>query len=141
MAVETPRDDQQVLELVAERATISKRAVQTGLVRVSTHVEEHQELIREALRRDEVVVQRVAIDQIVETPPVVRQEGDTMIYPIVEEVLVVKKRLLLKEELHVIRTSRLETVEQDVTLRAMHADAQRTPTPTTNPALRIEEEL
>ena len=115
--------------IMEERATISKETVETGRVRISTHVEEHHALVREDLRHEDVRVERVPVNRIVAIAPVVRREGDTMIYPIVEETLVVEKRLLLKEEIHVIRTSRLETFEQDVTLRAMHADVQRSPTP------------
>ena len=121
--------DDLTLQLVAERAVVSKQTVETALVQVSTRVEEHQELISQALRRDEVVIKRIPVNRIVEAAPDVRHEGDVVIYPILEETLVVEKRLLLKEEVHVIRTSRLETVEQEVTLRAMHADVQRTPTP------------
>ena len=141
MTIEIPIQDDLTLALIAERATVSKETVETGRVRISTHVEEHQELITEALRRDDVVVERVPINRIVETAPVIRREGDTVIYPIVEETLVVEKRLLLKEEIHIICTSRVETIEQEVTLRAMHADVQRTPTPTPNPAPRDQKEI
>ena len=139
MTAETPSKDPMILELVEERATVSKRTVETGRVRVSTRVEEHQELIRETLRHDEVVVERVPMNMIVQTAPAVRREGGTMIYSIVEETLVLEKRLLLKEEIHIICTSRLETIEQEVTLRAMHADVQRTPTPTPIPTDQEED--
>lgn len=46
-------------------------------------------------------VQRVPIDKIIDQPVSPRQEGDTMIFPVVEEVLVVQKKLVLKEEIHV----------------------------------------
>ena len=46
-----------------------------------------------------------------------------LIIPVVEEVLV--KRMFLKEELRITRTSTLEPIERDVTLRVMHADVQR----------------
>jgi stress response protein YsnF len=45
------------------------------------------------------------MNQRVETAPQVRREGNTLIIPLLEEVLVVEKRLILKEELHL-------TVEQ-----------------------------
>ena len=116
------------LALVEERVAVSKTVVETGRVQVSTRVEERQAHVLEALRHEDVVVERVAIGRVVETAPLPRQEGDTLIIPIMEEVLVVEKRLILKEEIHIIRTSRIEPFEQDVTLRAMHADVQRTTT-------------
>ena len=84
--------------------------------------------MRETLRHEDVVVERIPIGRIVDAPPAPRQDGDTWIVPIFEETLVLEKRFLLKEEVHVIRTSRLEPFEQDVTLRAMQADVQRTTT-------------
>ena len=128
MTPESPSKNDMSLSLVEERATIVKTMVETDRVRVSTFVEEHEEVVRETIQRNEVRVERVPINRIVETAPPVRQEGDAVIYPVLEETLVVEKRLLLKEEIHVISTTRLEPFEQAVTLRAMHADVQRTPT-------------
>jgi stress response protein YsnF len=55
----------------------------------------------------------------------VRTEGDVTILPVVEEVLVVETRLLLKEEIHVRRTATRETVEIPVTLRRQRAVVER----------------
>lgn len=63
----------------------------------------------------------------VEATPAVREEGDVTIYPVMEERLVVEKRLFLKEELRVTRTVRLEPFEQEVVLRSMTADVERLP--------------
>ena len=116
-----------VVPVVEERVVVSKETVETGRVRVTTHVEERTEQVREGLRHDDVVVERIPINRIVDTAPVIRREGDTVIYPVVEETLVVEKRLLLKEEIRIICKSSVETVEQQVILRAVHADVQRTP--------------
>ena len=96
-------------------------------VSVSTRVETRQELVREALRREDVVVDRVAIGRDVDVVPAIRQEGDTVVYPIVEERLVVSKQLFLKEELHVSYRITTEEVVQSVDLRSVHADVERTP--------------
>jgi stress response protein YsnF len=49
--------------------------------------------------------------------PTVREEGDTIVIPIVEEVLVVERRLFLKEEVHVGRVTSTERHHKSVTLR------------------------
>ena len=126
MTSEDPASDF-VVPLVAEAAVVTKKAVTTGRVRISTHVEEHSELIREALRYDDVVVERVEIGDVVQVAPEVRMDGDVLVYPIVEEVLVVEKRLVLKEEIRITRRSRVDTVEREVTLRSVRADVERTP--------------
>lgn len=116
------------LPLVAEQAVVSKETVATGSVRITTHVETRRQLIQEALKHDDVVVERVEIGDVVQVAPEIRMDGDVLVYPIVEEILVVEKRLVLKEELRISRRSRVETVEREVTLRSVRADVERTPT-------------
>ena len=118
-------DEGQALQLVEEQLVVSKTEVETGRVRLSIRVDERTERVRDALRRGDVEVRRVPVNEVVDEEPSIREEGGVTIYPIVEEILV--KRLLVKEELHITRTSTLEPVERDVTLRAMRADVERTP--------------
>lgn len=68
-----------------------------------------EESIQQSLTRDDVSVERVTIDRYVDAPPAVRTEGDILIVPVLEEVLVVEKRLKLKEELCI---SNRQVVEQ-----------------------------
>ena len=119
--------DDLTLPLVAEQAVVGKERVETGRVRVTSHVEARRELIRQALEHDDVVVERVEVGQVVSAAPEIRMEGDVLVYPIVEEVLVVEKRLVLKEELRITRQRRVETVEREIVLRSVHADVERTP--------------
>src|SRR5581483_12103193 len=53
---------------------------------------------------EEVQVEHIPVNRIVETRPGVRQEGDVTIVPVIEEVITVQKRLLLREEVRVTRT-------------------------------------
>ena len=50
---------------------------------------------------------------------------DTDVVGLVEEVLVVEKRLILREELHVRKHAGTRTVEQPVTVRSMRAVIER----------------
>ena len=125
--VEDDLADGLTLPLVAESAVVAKDTVTTGRVRVSTRVEERRELVSEALKHDDVDVERVTLGHVVQVAPEIRMDGDVLVYPIVEEILVVEKRLVLKEELRISRRSRVETVEHEVTLRSVHADVERTP--------------
>ena len=120
-----PAGDDLIVPVVEEQATVSKTLVETGRVQVSTRLEEKASLVREALRHEDVVVERVPIGETVETAPSIRQEGDTFIYPIVEEVLFVQKRLILKEEIRIRYVVRTENVEREISLRSMHADIAR----------------
>lgn len=126
---EVARGEEIVLPLIAETARIDKRAVETGRVRVSTRTETIEQILRENLRSDHVDVTRVALNRTLaegEALPQVRTEDGVTIIPVLEEILVVEKRLVLKEEVHVRQTTSGEDVEVPVTLRRQHAEVERT---------------
>ncbi len=106
-----------VLPVIAEEAEIHKRTVETGRVRLTKRVHEREEEVTQPLLREEVQVERVPINQYIDQPAEVRQDGDTTIIPVMEEVLVVEKRILLKEEVHVTRQRRTEEQTRTVNLR------------------------
>ncbi len=114
-----------VIPVIEEEAFLDKRVVETGKVRISKRVSEREELIDEPLFREEVTIERVAVNQYVDQPPQVRHEGDVMIIPVVQEQLVMQKRLVLVEELRV-RKQIVETHQpQSVTLRREEIDIKR----------------
>src|SRR5215208_351480 len=106
----------EMIPLLKEELGVDKRSVVTGKVRVRSVVDTIEELVHAALTDERVEVTRVPMDREVEAAPSVRTEGDVTIVPIMEEVLVVEKRLVLKEELHIRRSVTLENVEVPVTL-------------------------
>ena len=116
---------EEVIPIVEEIATVAKQKVVTGRVRVRTLTETVEELARAEVQREDVDVTRVPIDKVVESAPQIRTEGDVTIIPVVEEVLVVEKRLLLKEEVHIRRRIATETVEVPVALRKQRAIVER----------------
>jgi stress response protein YsnF len=61
----------------------------------------------------------------VDIAPEVRTEDGVVIVPVLEEVLVVEKRLFLKEELHIRRSVTQEEVEVPITLRKQRAVIER----------------
>jgi uncharacterized protein (TIGR02271 family) len=114
-----------VVPLHEETVSVDKRRVERGRVRVTTKVAEHEEIVRHALEQEDVEVTRVPIDREVDARPEIRQDGDTTIIPLVEEVLVVERRLVLREEIHVRRVTRTVQAEQPVTLRSEDAVIER----------------
>ena len=115
--------------IVEEEAHLGTRRVESERVRVSTHTDLVEEHLRETLRSDEVEVMRVPVNRTLEpgeAAPTIRTEGNVTIVPILEEIAVVEKRLLLREELHILRDTTTETVEVPVTLRKQRAVVDRT---------------
>jgi uncharacterized protein (TIGR02271 family) len=120
------REDYAVIPVMREELAIGTRMVETGRgVRITKHVTERQEEVVQLLYREQLDVEHLPRNQLVDAPPPVRYEGATMVVPLCEEVLVIEKRLLLKEEVRVTRReSRVRHAEQ-VTLRTEHARVER----------------
>lgn len=107
-----------VIPVIEEQLHIDKVVVETGKVKISKKVHEREEEVNISLTHEDVNIERVEINQYIQTPPPgVRYEGDKMIIPVIKEVLVVEKRLLLVEEIHVTRRIIETTETQHVTLR------------------------
>ncbi|MEX2673168.1 MAG: YsnF/AvaK domain-containing protein [Phycisphaeraceae bacterium] len=118
--------DEQVIPLAEEQLRISRKAVPTGKVIVEKTVHEWEEVVDEPTLHEDVEVKRFPIGEYVEETLPIRQEGDTTIVPLYEEVVVVKKRLRLKEEVHITRRQRREHREpQRVVLRREEASIHR----------------
>ena len=116
-----------LIPVIAESIDVSKRVVNRGGWRIAKTVETHHETVDLPLMRDEVSVERVAVNQLLQSDatPGVRQDGDTMVVPIFEEVLVVEKRLMLKEELRIHRVRKEFHAPQSIELRRERVSVQR----------------
>jgi uncharacterized protein (TIGR02271 family) len=116
-----------VIPLFEERLAVTRQVMPTARVQVSRVTHSHEELVDELLSREKVEVERVAIDQLVETMPPVREEGDYLIIPVVEEVLKIERVLVLKEEVRIRRVQHTERYQERVTLRRQQAVVNRLP--------------
>jgi stress response protein YsnF len=82
-------DGRETVPLVEEQAVVRKRKRLTGGVRIRTVVHDDEQVVDAPLRAEQVEVKRVALDDHwVEAPIPVRQEGDTTIVTLHEEVVV-----------------------------------------------------
>jgi len=121
--------DEIIIPLVAEALQVGKEEVITSVVRVHKFINEREEVVTQPLNREDISVERVAINRLIDTAPDVRQEGDTMIVSLVEEVLVVEKRLMLREELRITKRQTTEEHSETVVLRSEDATVERLPPP------------
>ena len=109
------------LPLLAEEVSVTRRRVAGSTVRVATVTREREQLVDEALTHERVEVERVPIGRVVDAVPPVREEGDTTVMPVVEEVVVVERRLVLKEEIRIRRVRTTERHRESVALRTQEA--------------------
>ena len=118
--------DTEVIPVLREEVRVSKREVETGRVVVHKTVSERDENVEMLLRQTDVSVERVPVGRTVTEAPASRQEGDVLIIPVMEEVLVVEKRLVLKEELHIRKTTSERTAHEVVRLRTENVQIEPT---------------
>jgi uncharacterized protein (TIGR02271 family) len=110
-------DDVVRIPVTEERLHVGKRLVQGERLQIHKIVHEMQEQVDVPLLSEEVEIRRVPVNRTVDAPLDVRYEGDTMVIPLLEEVVTVQKQLLLREEIHITK-KRTETHQTEaVTLR------------------------
>ena len=122
------REDADKISVMEEELLIEKKQVVDGIVEVKTrtaHVEENHEM---SLDRQQVDIERVPFNIVVDVVPEVRFEDDLTIIPVLEERLVVEKRLVLVEEIRIRKTTVSETEHVSAVLRKQRVTVDRTET-------------
>jgi stress response protein YsnF len=127
-----PRDadsksDDIIVPLQAESVSIDPRTVEGDTIRLTVRTKTRDHVVDEELKRTNVEIKRVPIGRIVDAAPPVRTEGDTIIVPVMEEIVVVERRLLLKEEIVLHRVHTFERHRENVPLREQEAVIVREP--------------
>ena len=117
--------DQFIVPVMQEELDVETRTVESGRIRVNKRVETTESVIDEPLLVQSYDIQRTAVNRIVEDVPAPRYDGDTLVLPILEEVLVVEKRLILREEVRI--TPKREQVRDPQThsVRREHVEVER----------------
>jgi stress response protein YsnF len=116
-----------VIPVLEERAVIGTRAVESDRVLVRTRVETRDETVERLLRSDTVEVERVPVGRVVETAPEPREEDGVLIVPVIEEELVLRTRLVLREEVHIRHVQGTRPVRREVRLRRELVTAEHLP--------------
>lgn len=109
--------DRIVVPVREEVLVPTTRPIELGEVRIHKRVETvpYEALVE--VTRDDVAVERVTLNRDVDAVPAPRQEGETLVIPVVEEVIVTEKRLVLREEIRVTRRQVTESVPVRETVR------------------------
>ncbi|MDT0632252.1 YsnF/AvaK domain-containing protein [Rubrivirga sp. S365] len=122
------------LQEVEERLAISSRVRETGRVVARTVTETVDEPVDGAGWRETVDVERVPVGREVDAAEPPREEGDVTIIPVYEEVLVVQKRLVLREEIRLTTRRTPTDGPTHVTLRRQRVEVERLPPSDAGPA-------
>ena len=76
----------------------------------SPEVLEPEQLRNAGFFQDDYDIEHVPVGRIIDAPVTQRQEGETLVLPVVEEVLVYRRKLYLREEIRITR--RKKTVDE-----------------------------
>lgn len=124
------RDDDRTLKIpiIEEAVEVGIRDVVTGQVRVRTVTDTEDATVERDLYRSDVQVERVVVNRWIEDGaeiPTTRTEGNVTIVPLIEEVLVVEKRMRLTEEVRITFNEATDTTHVPVRLRKQRAIIER----------------
>ena len=113
------------IPVIEEQLHVGKRSIVTGTVRLDKHIGVYEEALDIPLAVRSFDIERVVLNQPIEAAPAVRQEGETTIYPLVEEQLILTKQLILREELRVTRRDTERRDARTVSLRRESIEVTR----------------
>ena len=115
------------IPVIQEELHAGKRIVETDRgVRLRKTVSEEVWRVDDLLEQQNLNIEHVPVNRWVEGEvPVRRYEGNTLIVPVLEEVLVVEKRLSIKEEIRITARSYQQPVSEHVVLRSEHVAVER----------------
>ncbi|HLL42812.1 MAG TPA: YsnF/AvaK domain-containing protein [Segetibacter sp.] len=120
-------DNKITIPILEEQLTVGKKVIETARVRLSKTINESIESLEIPLTGEEIVVNRVPKNELVDVMPAAsRYEGDVMIIPVLKEVAVIEKRIMLVEEIHVSKKQTEKTETREVTLRKEEIKVTRT---------------
>jgi uncharacterized protein (TIGR02271 family) len=137
-SVSAGTDGRLQIPVVEERLEVSTRQIDLGEILVHKTVDEVEEVRQETLHREDVQIERVRVNRRVSVPEERRQEGDWLIIPVMEEVFVVQKQLVVTEEIRIRKQLVAEEREIHGTVRRERASIEdtRAQHPPTAPARR-----
>lgn len=115
---------QQTLPLAEEQAEITKTKVVDRRVRLTRTTHSDEKVLETELSQEQVIVEHVIKNEPVDENniPQVREEGDILIIPVVEEQVEIIKRYVLKEEVHIRKVKKTELYQEKVILRRQEFD-------------------
>lgn len=105
------------IPLAHEQVTFSTEKVTEGRVTVTRKTVEKQQSIEEQLVHEQIEVRHIAKGTPVDSIPPIREEDGVTIIPVVEEQIEVIRRLVLKEEIHIIKKTESTPFKDVVTLK------------------------
>lgn len=113
------------IPVIQEQVQIGKDTSEESLVKIKKLVSDHTESFNIDLKTENFSIERIAINKELDEPAQVREEGDDLFFPIQEEIVIVKKKILLKEEIKITRNKKTENKTISVKLKKETVEVER----------------
>jgi uncharacterized protein (TIGR02271 family) len=115
------------MPVLRERLKVGRRRVESGRVIARTTTTTEEVPIDEALEADDIRIERVPIGRFVDAPVMPAFEGDVLVIPVMEEVIVLTRRLRIVEEVRIHRRTTVRRHREIVPLRRQTVRIERRP--------------
>lgn len=127
-AIRTAPAEPLVVPLLEESLQVTTRLVDSGRgLRMHKTVLETPHSVEQTLLQEAFSIEHVPLDRVVsqDALPSTHYEGDTLVIPVLEEVLVIQKELRIKQEIRITRVQHAVPTTQTVILRSEQVDIER----------------
>ena len=114
------------IPVIEEKVRVRRRKVEIGRIAIVKKVESREEVVDEPTIAHEYRIERVPINKTIDAPAPIRRHGATTILPVMEEILVVKKQLVLREEVRITRVRTEHRNPRRITLRRETVEVRQT---------------
>jgi uncharacterized protein (TIGR02271 family) len=107
-----------VIPVIEEVLKVDKEVIETGRIHIRKEVTKEDIRMEIPVINESYAVEKIPVkNQIFDQPPTIRNEGDTMIIPVIKEVAEVIIRYEVTEEIHVTKNKAFTPKTQQVTLK------------------------
>ncbi|HCW46534.1 MULTISPECIES: DUF2382 domain-containing protein [Mixta] len=120
-------EQHEIIPLAEEQAEVTTTRVVDRRIRIHRSTTTAEKLLETELWHEEVEIKHIAKNETLEEGyfPQVRQEGDVLIVPVIEEQVEIIRRHILKEEVHIHKLKKNEQFQQKVTLRSQEIEISK----------------
>ncbi|WP_413740030.1 DUF2382 domain-containing protein [Sodalis sp. RH14] len=112
-------NDNKIIPLAEEHAELNIARVVDRRLRVTRTTHSEEQLLAAELYQEQIDIEHIAKNEELEEGrfPPIRQEGDVMIIPVVEERVEIIRRYILKEEVHIRKLKKETPFQEKVNVR------------------------
>jgi uncharacterized protein (TIGR02271 family) len=121
-----PFHEEVTIPVIAEELAVEIQAIERGRIQVFKRIETREEIVNACSVHENIVVERIPFHRLLESEiPEVLDDGEVLIIPVIEEILITEERPVLKEEIRISKNRVTDTKSEPISLRREIVDIER----------------